>query len=530
MAAAALALVAPAVAQGAVSLGSTQVTVSSGAGRVVVDRSPFRLRFEDSAGHTALGEVPNTAPFPGPAVNANPQPGGFAVLPESAVYQPLAFEVGGEVSTQWNQSLYTGNMLFAAGAGSAFAARQVSAAKAAGDGVELTIETTDPTRTMTVAIDPDGSGAFRVHATVNGAPQPAAFGDAFVSGPDEAFHGFGGRHNAIDERGQNLYSWISQENFGSDKYGPYFVLFPGSNAPHYLFPNGPTAAYYADNGFVSSRPYGFLVNQTELTRFRLASDRPTAWQVAVSGSILDYTVALGSGRTSVRRLSRVNGSQPVPPMWAQGPFPYRAVSLGGETVASYEAKVLSDVSHIENDHLGVKAYDYEGWHGLPESFIRSVNARLRRVGVHPVGYLRAFVGNDGGFFDDQQIYNEAVQNGYVAKNAADQPYLYDEAANPAAVIDYTNPAAVRWWEQRVDHMLDLGFDGFMEDFGEQVLGDMRFYDGETGLTMHNRFPVVYHRVTQEILDRYQRAHPRRGPIFTFTRAGFSGRPGAAAFE
>jgi sulfoquinovosidase len=48
--------------------------------------------------------------------------------------------------------------------------------------------------------------------------------------------------------------------------------------------------------------------------------------------------------------------------------------------------------------------------------------------------------------------------------------------------------------------------------------------------MHNAYPVVYHRITQAILRHYEQSHPQRGRIFTFTRAGFSGRRGAAPYE
>lgn len=65
----------------------------------------------------------------------------------------------------------------------------------------------------------------------------------------------------------------------------------------------------------------------------------------------------------------------------------------------------------------------------------------------------------------------------------------------------------------------------MEDFGEATLESMRFADGSTGRTMHNRYPVLYHRATRRFLERYEREHPRRGPIYMFTRAGFTGSAG-----
>jgi alpha-glucosidase (family GH31 glycosyl hydrolase) len=78
--------------------------------------------------------------------------------------------------------------------------------------------------------------------------------------------------------------------------------------------------------------------------------------------------------------------------------------------------------------------------------------------------------------------------------------------------------------------VELGSDGFMQDFGEQVQEGMRFHDGSTGVTMHNRYPVLFHRASRRILDGFARRTGRREPVWFFTRAGYSGRPGSAAYE
>jgi alpha-glucosidase (family GH31 glycosyl hydrolase) len=58
---------------------------------------------------------------------------------------------------------------------------------------------------------------------------------------------------------------------------------------------------------------------------------------------------------------------------------------------------------------------------------------------------------------------------------------------------------------------------------------MRFHDGQSGLQMHNAYPVYYGRATRRILDAYERQHRGR-TLFFYTRAGYSGRPGSAAYE
>jgi alpha-glucosidase (family GH31 glycosyl hydrolase) len=118
----------------------------------------------------------------------------------------------------------------------------------------------------------------------------------------------------------------------------------------------------------------------------------------------------------------------------------------------------------------------------------------------------------------------------VVRTAAGQPYYTTSTTGvPIALLDFTNPAAVRFWQTQVRKALDVGADGFMQDFGEEVLFDMHFADGETGATMHNRYPVLYARATREAFTAYARAHPDRS-LFFFTRAGYSGSPGSAAYE
>ena len=152
------------------------------------------------------------------------------------------------------------------------------------------------------------------------------------------------------------------------------------------------------------------------------------------------------------------------------------------------------------------------------------------MGIRALVYFRAFVGRDEIGTDRPRKYDRAVDNGWVATNADGDPYTYiGNFQNLTAQIDFTDPEAVEWWSGRVSDVLRLGADGFMQDFGEQVLSDMHFDNGETGATMHNRFPVLFHKITREVVDRFERNHPGRR-IWFFTRSGYSGTPGSAAYE
>ncbi len=283
------------------------------------------------------------------------------------------------------------------------------------------------------------------------------------------------------------------------------------------------------NIFVSSRPYGFLFNRTELTRWRMASDRPDAWQVTVHGGTLDYTVAVGDAGRAIKTLTAINGRHRVPPDWAIGAAVKRNVQQGNDDPETQQEKISQDLEDIEKYDVQLDGFAYESWDTLPKEFVRQTNDRLRSMGIRPIGYVRAYV-NDEGNFDPPGTFQTAVDNGYCTKTPAGTPFI-SVAVGPACLLDFTNPATVDWWEEnKIDKQLDLGFEGFMQDFGEQVLTDMRFHNGETGATMHNRFPIVFHETTRRLLDEYESEQPDRGPFWMYTRAGFSGRPGSAAFE
>jgi hypothetical protein len=158
-----------------------------------------------------------------------------------------------------------------------------------------------------VMVRPLRDAAIRVEASVDRSAGVAMLSDSFASARDEGFFGFGGRHNAIDQHGNLLSSFVEEENVnGKEAFGR------GGNG-RWMYPSGPSAAYYPQAEFFSSRGYGFLLNSPQLARFRMGSDRANTWNAEVSAPSLDYVVAPGAPATAIRNLTALSGRQPVPP-------------------------------------------------------------------------------------------------------------------------------------------------------------------------------------------------------------------------
>ncbi|MGZ4174326.1 MAG: TIM-barrel domain-containing protein, partial [Solirubrobacteraceae bacterium] len=506
-----------------------RLVVTTRGAKVEITRRPFRLVFADGAGRPVLSEVANTGQVPKlqPPI-VDPLAPGFDNRSSATLYAPLSFLVGSETLSQYEGLIWGGNLKSGSRAGTQYSARDVRSVRATRGGVDLVVGTSDPTgRRLLVRVAPLATGTLGVSVRLDRPAGVALLGDSFASTSSEGFFGFGGRHNTLDQHGNVISSFVQEENLNG-----LTAAGTGGNGTS-LYPNGPTAAYYAQAEFVSSRAYGFLLKDTALARFRLDTDRRQAWNVTESAPRLDYVVAPGGPAGAIAKLTALSGRQPVPPRWALGPMLDRLVKNFGETDQDYQANLAADLVNIRRYGLPLSAYRIEGW-GLPtpgndglalHSFTAPAEqaqtiAALRARGIHPLVYLRPWL----------SPASAAVREGLAARHADGRPYLTaGTAGQPIALLDFSNPRAVRYWQGEVAKAFDLGADGFMQDFGEEVLLDMHFADGETDATMHNRYLNLYARATRAEIDRYERRHPGRR-LWFFDRAGYSGTPGSAAYE
>ena len=527
----------PATAHADVRIDERQVVVTAPQARAVIERAPYRLRVERADGSTVLRNVANDRSAPEVQAAVPDEPGGGNALPDGGTrYQPLTFEIGGYAPAEYPASPWTGNLLLSARSGQLHSARDVIAARAEGEAAVLEVATSDPQRRLLVRIAPDGAQGIRVTARVTPDGGVSAVADNFETPPDERFQGFGGRHDELDQRGSDFHSYIEEQAQGAGPLQPLADQVPNGGGERYLFPNGPEAAFYQSASFISSRAYAFLLSSTELARFRLATTRKDAWQVDVAGPVADYTVfAARDEKDAIGALTAVTGRHRVPPEWALGPTLYRGIrvlSPESDDAASYERKVRADLREYDRARPPITSYALEGWDLMSREQTRALVMEILDRGLRPLAYLRSYTSPDPGRAERPEVFAEALANGYLTRTAAGTPFLFGSTfvAGPAGLIDYTNPAAVAWWRGRVREVLEIGFDGFMQDFGEQALQGMRFADGSTGVQMHNAYPTLYHRTTRAIVDEWEREHPERSKVFFFTRTGYSGRPGSPAFE
>ncbi|MDX1620451.1 MAG: glycoside hydrolase family 31 protein [Nitriliruptorales bacterium] len=501
---------------------------------VEVTYAPLRLTIRDGAGDVVLGTVPDAPrrgrwrlPLPDPPLFGAP------ARDHPPLYAPFTFLLGADRVVQHRVGPWTGNIIAGIRAGVEHALTDVLEVEERDGGLELEVATTDPAgRRAIVSIGPDDA-PDTVNVTVRITPNDLVAGvaAAFATPRDESFHGFGGRRDRTDQRGQRFTNWCEEFMQRPDAAEWVTRLVPGLDE-RWQWPSGAQSTYYVQPMFISSNGYGFWLANDERTRFRLAFDRDDAWHASAAAAHLEFVVAPGDAPTAVRNLTTITGRNPVPPEWALGPMISRAGEVVGESPEHYEANVEADLDAIERYDLPITGFSIEGWAMLAErGSLDRIIERMRSRGMRPVTYYKAFVGGSS-HYEERGRLREALDQDLVARSPLGLPYLFGSPVGLGgivALLDFSNPATRDWWRERIRAGLDAGAEGFMQDFGEQAMETMRFHDGSTGKQMHNRVPVLFHRTTREVLDEYVAEHPDREPWF-FVRSGYTGRPGSAAYE
>ena len=393
------------------------------------------------------------------------------------------------------------------------ATRVISAVRRRG-GLDLDLATNDPLgHRLLATIRPTSDGVASLDSRIAPGSGPLAgragtSGARFVKEKGERFLGFGERSNAVDQTGNRVFSWAEEGPFSSGIAEP--VLRP--LIPDFTFPTGPTATNFPVPWALSTRGLGLLIDQPERSTFRLGTDDPGAWQAEAEAGHFRATVFAGPKPAAVlRRYSAYAGRQPDPAPWIFGPW----------FQPTLEARKYELADRFRKDDVpATVAQTYTHYLPCGAQVGKRAGQRDQTREYHRRGYKVTTYVNPHICTTYQPVYDQAAERGYLVKNARGAPYKLSNpftADEQVSEVDFTHPGAVRFWQKLLDEAIADGYDGWMEDFGEYTPTDAVFSNGQDGLAMHNRYPVLYHRASQRLTRR------RMGrDAAVFVRSGFHG--------
>ena len=374
----------------------------------------------------------------------------------------------------------------------------VHAVKAAGyeqheDRVYFTVETYRPSRGhILFVVGPFYNGAVRLAASVT--PGKGTFGRVaftFHAPENEHYAGFGERFNGVDQRGKKLENWAEEGGIEPGLLRRFWPWRP----PEHTIPGGEDASYAPMPFFLSSRGYGLLADVPEPTHFDMAKSCKDMWRVEVEADQLALVVFAGpTPAKALEQYTERTGRVQIPRPWVFGPWNM----LGG-----YKQGGNLKIARIfrEKDIPSSVAPDWAAILPVPsyqgrEDRLRSMNQALHDLGFKSLCYLQPRVDKK----KHAQLWQEGAALGHFVRTPEGDPYVLHVFVNVVqrhtydiSLVDYTHDGVDAWWRQRLQKLVDLGFDGTMYDFGEYVPPDTRFADGHDGHYWHNPYSLIYLR-------------------------------------
>jgi alpha-glucosidase len=335
-----------------------------------------------------------------------------------------------------------------------------------------------------------------------------------------SFYGFGEQYNATDQRGERFDLFVEEQGIGR------------TGSPDALSLSGHAhTTYYPMPYFVDARGFGVLLETDYRTLVDLcpADDPTVAWFEVESKAPLRARVLPGpTPRDVVEQLGDVVGRPTAPPPWAY------ALWIGAQ---GGRDAVLAEVAALEAAEVPVGVLWVQDWTGprpnlgegtgvqyrwvadeahYPE--LSAMVADLHQRGYRFLAYANPFVMPELDHFDEMSAEHLLIED------AEGNVRLHASPAGDASHPDLTNPAARAYVEARLSDMVrDLGFDGWMADFGEWLPVDAVLRDGSDALAAHNRYPEAWHRLSREVME----AERPNGDWVVFTRSGFTGQQSVA---
>jgi alpha-D-xyloside xylohydrolase len=297
-------------------------------------------------------------------------------------------------------------------------------------------------------------------------------------GIGELVYGLGERFGTFVKNGQSIDIWNEDGGTSSDQ--------AYKNVPFY----------------VTNRGYGVLVNHPGRVSFEIGSEAVERVNFSVEGESIEYLVIYGPSQKDILdRYTRLTGRPALVPTWSFGLWLTTSFTTSYDegTVTSFidgmaERNLPLSVFHF--DCFWMREFNLIDLEWDPRTFPdpRGMLERLHARGLHICVWINPYVAQRS------PMFAEGKAGGYLLKRPNGEVWQWDMWQPGMALIDFTNPAAVAWFQDKLRALIDLGVDSFKTDFGERVPTDVAYYDGSKPERMHNFYTELYNRTVFEVLE------------------------------
>lgn len=254
--------------------------------------------------------------------------------------------------------------------------------------------------------------------------------------------------------------------------------------------------------YLSNYGYGIFVAHPERVSFEVGSENVSKTQFSVPGESLKYYIIGGQNLKEVLgNYTALTGKPALPPAWSFGLWLTTSftTSYDEATVNSFvdgmiERDVPLHVFHF--DCFWMKEFQWCDFRWDEEVFPdpQGMLNRLKSKGLHICVWINSYIAQKS------HLFEEGKSNGYLVKNKDGSVWQWDRWQSGMGLVDFTNPAAARWYKDKLIELIDMGVDSFKTDFGERIPTDVMYFDGSDPVKMHNYYTYLYNKTVFEALE------------------------------
>ena len=299
---------------------------------------------------------------------------------------------------------------------------------------------------------------------------------SFSLSPDEKIVGCGESFTRVDKRGQKVVLWTDDANG---------VQNPGMYKPIPFF--------------MSSRGYGMFMHTSSPITCDFGASFNAVNTLMIGDDQLDLFVFLGTPKEILNEYTNVTGKSPMPPLWSFG-FWMSRISYSSEKqvrdVAAKlrEYKIPADVIHLD---VGWFQTDWRTDYKFSPTRFKDpakMISDLKDEGFHISLWQLPY------FVPKNRLFPEIINKGLYVKDAKGN-VPYDDA-----ILDFSNPATVNWYQAQLDTLLRMGVGAIKVDFGEAAPTTGIYASGRTGFYEHNLYPLRYNKAVADITKKVTGDH------------------------
>ncbi|VDB97661.1 unnamed protein product [Peniophora sp. CBMAI 1063] len=316
--------------------------------------------------------------------------------------------------------------------------------------------------------------------------------------PGELVYGLGEQFGAFVKNGQSVSVWNRDGGTSSDQ------------------------TYKSVPFYITNRGYGVFVNHPGEVEFEVGSGLVSRVAMGVAGESLEYFLIYGETPLQIlERYTRLTGRPALLPSWSFGLW------LSTSFLTNYDEKTVSsflsgmrerqcDVSVLHLDCLWMKKLEWCSFTFDPDTFpdpAKYLASIKQEYGVKVCVWINPYISQLSPLFE------EGARNGYYLKRTDGRPWQWDLWQPGMAIVDFTNPAAEKWYVEKLEHLMDLGVDSFKTDFAERIPHTgIVYHDGSDPYRMHNLYATQYNEIVFNLIKRRR----GEGQAVLFARAAHAG--------